>query len=59
MTETENFRTERLMVRPWQIEDLPLAAAAAPAYRTVEKFLAEFGRRLQYRTEVVLPLAVE
>jgi hypothetical protein len=24
-----------------------------------EKFLAEFGRRLQYRTEVVLPLAVE
>ena len=23
------------MVRPWQIEDLPLAAAAAPAYRTV------------------------
>ena len=25
MTETEKFRTERLVARPWQIEDLPLA----------------------------------
>jgi hypothetical protein len=25
MRETEKFRTERLAVRPWQIEDLPLA----------------------------------
>jgi hypothetical protein len=24
MTETEKFRTERLVARPWQIEDLPL-----------------------------------
>src|SRR5271169_6393190 len=25
MTESEKFRTERLVARPWQIEDLPLA----------------------------------
>jgi hypothetical protein len=25
MTETEKFRTERLVARSWQIEDLPLA----------------------------------
>ena len=25
MTETERFRTERLVARPWQIKDLPLA----------------------------------
>ena len=25
MRETEKFRTERLVARPWQIEDLPLA----------------------------------
>ena len=25
MTETEKFRTVRLVARPWQIEDLPLA----------------------------------
>src|SRR5271170_3662382 len=25
MTEAEKFRTERLVARPWQIEDLPLA----------------------------------
>jgi hypothetical protein len=25
MTETRRFRTERLVARPWQIEDLPLA----------------------------------
>jgi [ribosomal protein S5]-alanine N-acetyltransferase len=25
MTEPETFRTERLVARPWQIEDLPLA----------------------------------
>jgi hypothetical protein len=25
MTETEKFRPERLVARPWQIEDLPLA----------------------------------
>jgi hypothetical protein len=25
MTETEKFRTERLVARPWRIEDLPLA----------------------------------
>ena len=25
MTESEKFRTERLVARPWQLEDLPLA----------------------------------
>ncbi|HZC96371.1 MAG TPA: hypothetical protein VE267_09645 [Bradyrhizobium sp.] len=28
MTETEKFRTERLVARRWQIEDLPLAIRA-------------------------------
>jgi hypothetical protein len=31
MTETEKFRTERLVARPWQIADLPLAIASSVA----------------------------